>query len=369
MARHKSSAVPLAWLYAGLISYASLYPFVGWAWPTVAPLAFVTLPWPRYWTVFDFAVNVLGYVPCGMLLFAAQVRGGRRAGAGCVLAILMASALSFGLELLQNGLPTRVSSNVDWGLNTLGAAFGAVLGLGLDRLGLLDRWQRLRRRWLIDPSAGGLALLLLWPAALLFPAPVPLGAGQVLARLRTWVVDVLAGSPLAHWSALIADAGTPEPGLSPVGEITAIALGLLGPCLLGFTVCRRGWRRLVVVVLMAAAGVGATALSTALNFGPDHALAWLTPAVMLGFGVGAIAAILLIGVPNRAAAALGLMAFTALVALVAQLPEDAYLSQSLQAWEQGRFIRFHGAAQWVGWIWPYASMAYLLGRVVATGQR
>ena len=26
---------------------------------------------------------------------------------------------------------------------------------------------------------------------------------------------------------------------------------------------------------------------------------------------------------------------------------------SLQAWEQGRFIRFHGLAQWVGWLWPY----------------
>lgn len=369
MVRHKSSAVPLAWLYAGLISYASLYPFVGWQWPTVAPLAFVTLPWPRYWTLFDFAVNVLGYVPCGLLLFAAQVRSGARAGAAFGWAIVLASGLSFGLELLQNGLPTRVSSNVDWGLNTVGAALGAALGLGLHGFGLLDRWQRLRRRWLIDPSAGGLALLLLWPAALLFPAPVPLGVGQVLSRLRTWVVDVLAGSPLAHWSDLIADAGTVALGLSPVGEITAMALGLLGPCLLGFTVCRRGWRRLVVVVLMVAVGGGATALSTALNFGPDHAMAWLTPAVTLGFAVGAVAAIVLIGVPYRAAAALGLMAFTALVSLAAQLPEDAYLSQSLQAWEQGRFIRFHGAAQWVGWVWPYASMAYLMGRVVAPGER
>jgi VanZ family protein len=369
MARHPSSAVPLAWLCAGLIAYASLYPFAGWVWPGVDPLAFVTLPWPRYWTGFDFSVNVLGYVPFGMVLFAAQVRSGRRAGPGCVWAILVASGLAFSMELLQNGLPTRVSSNVDWGLNTLGGALGAGLGLALDRAGLLDRWQRLRHRWLIDRSAGGLALLLLWPAGLLFPAPVPLGVGQVLSRLRTWVVDVLEGSPLAHWSALIADAGTAAPGLSPVGEVTAIALGLLVPCLLGFTVCHRGWRRLVVVLIVAAVGGGATALSTALNFGPDHALAWLTPLVTLGFGLGALAAIVLIGAPNRAAAALGLMALTALVSLVAQMPEDAYLSQSLQAWEQGRFIRFHGAAQWVGWIWPYASMVYLLGRVVAPPER
>ena len=31
--RHRSSAVPLAWLYAALIVYASLYPFAGWRVP------------------------------------------------------------------------------------------------------------------------------------------------------------------------------------------------------------------------------------------------------------------------------------------------------------------------------------------------
>ncbi|MBX9793906.1 MAG: teicoplanin resistance protein VanZ, partial [Burkholderiaceae bacterium] len=64
-------------------------------------------------------------------------------------------------------------------------------------------------------------------------------------------------------------------------------------------------------------------------------------------------------------AALGLMALTALVSLVSQTSEDVYFAQSLQAWEQGRFIRFHGAAQWVGWLWPYAAMGYLLGRIAA----
>jgi hypothetical protein len=59
------------------------------------------------------------------------------------------------------------------------------------------------------------------------------------------------------------------------------------------------------------------------------------------------------------------MALTALISLVAQMPADAYFAQSLQAWEQGRFIRFHGAAQGVGWFWPYATMADLLGRVAA----
>jgi hypothetical protein len=38
----------------------------------------------------------------------------------------------------------------------------------------------------------------------------------------------------------------------------------------------------------------------------------------------------------------------------------------LQAWEQGQFIRFHGLAQWLGWLWPYATLLYVLTLI---GQR
>ena len=50
---------------------------------------------------------------------------------------------------------------------------------------------------------------------------------------------------------------------------------------------------------------------------------------------------------------------------VAQAPADPYFAQSLQAWEQGRFIRFYGVARWVGWLWPYAAIVYLLARLGA----
>ena len=55
--------------------------------------------------------------------------------------------------------------------------------------------------------------------------------------------------------------------------------------------------------------------------------------------------------------------------LVAQAPADTYFAQSLQGWEQGRFIRFHGAAQWVGWLWPYAAISYPLARLAAREPR
>ena len=95
MPRHRSSAVPLSWLYVGLIVYASLYPFAGWRVPGVGPLDFLVLGWPRWWTTFDLVANLLGYLPLGFLLFVALIRGGRRAGAAALIAASARTLLSF----------------------------------------------------------------------------------------------------------------------------------------------------------------------------------------------------------------------------------------------------------------------------------
>ncbi|HRL99120.1 MAG TPA: VanZ family protein, partial [Acidovorax sp.] len=50
------------------------------------------------------------------------------------------------------------------------------------------------------------------------------------------------------------------------------------------------------------------------------------------------------------------------LALLNQAPTSAYFAQTLQIWEQGRFIRFYGLGQWLGWLWPYAALLYVLVR-------
>ncbi len=92
----------MAWVYAALIAYASLYPFVPWRVPGVAILGFLTLPWPRYWTNFDLLANLVGYIPLGALVFGAIVRSGGRATPALWLALAAGTGWSLGMELLQN---------------------------------------------------------------------------------------------------------------------------------------------------------------------------------------------------------------------------------------------------------------------------
>lgn len=361
----------LAAAYAALVTYASLYPFSGWHHSQgLWSLAFLSLPWPHWWNRFDVVANLVGYLPLGALVYVAVLRSGYGRARAALLAVVLPSLLSLVLEMLQNYLPQRVPSAADWALNSGGAAIGMLFAAAADRGGLTLRWQALRDRWFDARSAVALTLLLLWPVGMLFPTPVPLGFGQMRAQwlaLAAALGEALQGIDwAAPWSGALLDAAdAPAAALSPLAEGALTAFGLLVPCLLAFTVSRPGWRRVALVFGAGALGLAAMTLSTALNYGPQHALSWQTATTQPAMLAAMLAAGLCVGVSRRAAAALGIVCATALVVLGMQAQGDPYFAHSLQAWEQGRFIRFHGVAQWVGWLWPYAVLVHLLRRVVA----
>jgi VanZ family protein len=365
--RQRSAAALLALVYGVLVLYASLYPFEGWRWPPGQTLsALLWLPRSVYHVSFDVVSNLVGYMPLGALLTLALRRPGARALAAWLQAVLLCTGLSYGCEALQQLVPARVPAVEDLALNAAGGALGALLGLSLHALGLVARWQALRQRWFASDGAFALALLVMWPVGLLFPAPVPLGLGQVGERLREWLAELLADVPWAQAAhLLLAAPPTPAPTMRPLAETVLVAAGLLAPCLVAYSVMAPGLRRVVMAVGALLLGVVGMTLSTLLNFGPSHALAWLTDRTVPGMGLGLALALVLVPTPRRLAAGLGLMALTGLVVGVAQAPADPYFAQSLQAWEQGRFVRFHGLAQWVGWLWPYAAMGWLLARLGA----
>lgn len=363
---HKTSAWPLALAYAALVAYASLYPFTDWRDQGVSPWAFLNSPFPKYWTAFDFAANAVGYAPLGFLLALSFLRGGGLAfapktnPAAITVALLTSGALSLCLEALQTYLPSRVASNVDFALNLLGALLGAVAAAGLELAGVIDRWSRFRTRWFVDEARGGLVLLALWPFALLFPAAVPLGLGQVLERLETFVADWLQDTPFLEWLPMREVELQP---LVPAAELLCVALGLMVPCLLGYTIIRSVGQRALFALGVLCTGVAVTALSAALSWGPAHAWAWLTAPVQSGLVAGIVLTMLTLALPRRACAAMVMLALGIYLSVLNQAPASAYFAQTLQTWEQGRFIRFHGLAQWLGWLWPYAALVYVLVRV------
>jgi VanZ family protein len=365
--RERSSATWLALAYAALIVYASLHPFAGWRWPPGVGLAELALiAWPPWRDDFDRWSNLLGYLPLGALLLMAARRSGWRLGTALALGLLAPALLSYGMEFAQQFLPGRHPSLKDWALNSAGGACGVALALAGHLLGLDEAWRRTRRRWFRGEAAFGLALLALWPAALLFPAPAPFGLGQLGPRLRERAAAALEGVPwAAELQAVLQPLPLPVMPLAPLNELALSTLGLLAPCLLAHAITAPGLRRAGATVAVLALGLGTLALSTALLYGPRHAWAWITPQTLPALTLAAATALVLLPAGRRLSAALALMAHSALVVLVSQAPADPFYALNLSAWEQGQFVRFHGLAQWLGWLWPFAAIAWLLKELTA----
>jgi len=371
MSVHRSSAWPLTWVAVALIIYATLHPLSGWHWPDRQVFSWV-LPKLAQEVPSDLIGNLLGYMPLGGLLCVAFLRSGNGPFAAAVRTLLSGAALSYSLELIQYTLPGRVPSISDWLLNTLGTAWGALAAVTAHALGLVDVWSRLRERWFIPQAGFGLALIWMWPLGLLFPPPLPLGEGQLLPYLRVGLIELSRDTPWQAW--LVPEdplqlwvSGVPlvaSAWWGPLRETLVVTLGLLAPMTVACALARPHTMRVLSLAGAVMMGVGTTAVATAMNFGPEHALTWLSLPTLNGLLLGSLVGCLLLPRSRRTCAVLGVMVLLGLITLIHQVPPDPYYAQTLESWEHGRFIRFHGLARWFGILWPYVALGWLIGRIL-----
>ena len=64
-----------------------------------------------------------------------------------------------------------------------------------------------------------------------------------------------------------------------------------------------------------------------------------------------------------AVSVLALLALSGQLYLLNNAGVSAYFGWGLGDWLPGRFIRFYGITEWLGWLWPYATLIYVVFRV------
>lgn len=350
-------AALLAWLL--LIIYASWYPFTGWRDNGLPLLAFLNLVKQRYWTGFDVGVNIAGYVPFGMLLVLSMYP--RIRGVWAVLLAALAGVLTTGtMEAVQNFLPTRVPSNLDFITNAGGCLLGAILG-ALVAPGLLDRSRlfQLRRRWFAPHASQGLVLVALWPLAQVYPQPYLFGHGQVLPMVSNW---------LSSWFDTEIDlVALLRPGSDTMSveqywlsETIITACGMTGAALTLMCLVRRGAPRFWLMIALLATALVVKAFASSLLFRPDNALVWVTPGAEGGFLIGLIMLSGLVFAPQVAQRRLAVVTLVLALIVVNTIPVNPYFSSTLQGWVQGKFLNFNGAAELLSLSWPFFALWFLL---------
>ena len=344
--------------YMLLIVYASWFPFSGWRGSGLSPLSFLTFAMPQYWTLFDVVVNVIGYIPLGMLLVLAlyPVLRGAWAIVGAAILGIVVSGL---MEAVQTYLPSRVPSSLDFLTNSAGALVGAFIGLAGARSYLNEsRLYQTRRRWFAPHASHGLVLLALWPLAQIYPLGYMFGHGQLLPIFSEWLsswldTDIDLVTMLRPGAAMSAE----QYWLS---ETVITACGMTGAVLTMLCLLNRGAPRTRLMLAMLAAALLVKTLSSSLLFTPDNAFVWITPGAQGGFLIGIIMLAGLAFAPQVAQRRLAVVTLLLSLMVVNTIPVNPYFSATLQGWVQGKFLNFNGAAQFLSLLWPFFALWFLL---------
>jgi VanZ family protein len=345
-------------MYTFLIVYASWYPFSNWRSLGLPFWAFLLAPLPYYWTGFDVVTNIIGYMPFGLLVVFAlypHVRGMPAA----VIATCAGGVLSFTMEAVQTWLPSRVASNLDFLTNELGALLGAIAGVMLTRAFLeQSRLLQLRKQWFVHDAGRGLIVAGLWPLAQIYPQGYLFGHGQLLPILSEWLTQWLEapvdlGALLRHGLELSAQ----EYWLA---ETIITACGLTGALLTASCLLRKQAPRTVLLVGLLLIALGVKSQTSALYFAPDNAFAWLTPGAKGGILVGGLMMSGLAFAPQVAQRRLAAVSLVLCFLAVNFVPANPYFVSTMQAWSQGKFLNFNGAAQFLSLVWPFFALRFLL---------
>ena len=348
--------------YLVLIVYASWYPFSGWQINSLAALSDVIRQWPRYWSIFDVVINIIGYMPLGLLIVFSLYPRFQRVGA-IILATTFGIAISMTMEGVQYFLPTRVTSILDLITNASGCLIGAIIGAALStailekgRLGLL------RKQWIHHESSRELLVLGLWPLAQIFPQAYLFGLGQMLPIFSNWLdeffdIDFDLSAFLLNGLDLAAEEFL-------LSETFITACGCTGAILICLFLLNRHAPKFWLSSVLLIVALATKALASAILFSPDLAFAWLTPGAKAGL---IISIIMLYGfsfAPPQVQRRLAILMLSMSLILSNLIPSNPYFVTSMQNEVQGKFLNFYGAAQFLSIFWPLIALWYLLKRAI-----
>ena len=352
-----------ALLYAVGLALITLSPLTDWHFVPEAPWRFLDQPWPKYWTGFDVLVNVLAYIPLGLLASRAILYRFRDSAWGPLASFMMSGLtcilISILLEGLQTYLPSRRPSILDVVSNATGAMMGAFIASAYAQS--IARLQITETRPI---EVGGLALLGLWLIAQAAPQPIWLALGDIgltdeLRRAAAWLTGMSAASPSVAREVFAAQRILAE-ALCVGSAITSCAL------LVHLTMLESSrwfvryrpeyWPRTlltIVLVTLAVRAVWIWLLSPGALFG------WLTAGVQAGVVLALLSAYGLAGARlshQRLAAVCGL-AVTLMLANT--LPENEFLTSGISDWSKGRWLNLQLLANLSAVVWPFLALGWL----------
>jgi VanZ family protein len=320
-----------------LIGYASLYPFYPLRSPGEGAAAAMFTP--HYFIVFDIVLNVLAYMPFGVLACYRFCESGR--AHPVLLAIALGTALSTAMEISQLFVPTRVASIFDILSNGAGTALGALaftepaysmvvrpLGEARDRLFVSGLW-----------GDAGIVLLGLWLLAQLNPALPFFGAGNIVDE-------------------------TGQPGLyEEVLIVIGVGLSICGFGLFVSSLMRVGAGPLRATVILLSIALWLKFAAASVMLKPHFSADWVSAGRVAGLVTGllAFAPMRRLGKLTRIYLALVFMTAGALFTKIFGSYNAIEEILRFFSWPYGQLGGFATLTGYMHELWPFAAIVFLIG--------
>lgn len=341
-------------LYACGIMVISLTPIADWRFIPEPPWEFLFSPWPRYWTGFDVLVNVLAYIPFGLLIgrsISLRLRPSQwRALNALLLAIFSGVVLSIIMEGLQTYIPSRRAQLLDVLANAGGTAIGGFFASVYAQHRASFQFTEAR-----PIEVGGLMLLGLWLLSQAAPQEVWLALGDIGLQIE-WRNQFVSGSESFAAQRTLAEALCVGSAIISCALICHLTLLESSRWLPGYR--RHHWAATLVAVVVITLGVRALwvwallapgALGTWLNAGTQ---AGVILAILSGYGLAAAR------ITQQRVVAIAGLAVTLMLAN--SLPENGYASETFASWSQGRWFNLQALANLAATLWPFAALFWLI---------
>lgn len=334
----------LAAAYLLLVLYASLYPFSGWRLPNDDATRFLFAGWPSYVVASDVVLNILAYMPFGLLL--ALVWMGRvPRWVAAVLSVAAGMLLSVSIEFAQAFLPTRISSAVDVLTNSIGMLAGAALACVFGERWLLSGELRRLREAHYRPGARtdiAFLLLALWLLTQLNAEIWLFGNGD----LRHLIPANFAVRYAAD-AYLLLEAGV-------------AALNFAGVAFLTGAIARSFAAAAVSVAVLSGIALMLKTIASVALFVPGNPGLWLTPGSALGLVAGVALWLPLARISPARSMGAAVICFAAGLLLVNLAPENPYLVAALQVLQRGQFLPFNAMTGLLSSCWPFLAFAFFI---------
>jgi VanZ family protein len=320
-----------------LIAYASLYPFWPLRLPSADALA-AALVKPRYVLPFDVVLNVIAYIPLGVLAtlyFAGEAVRGR----AVARAVAFGAATSLAMECCQLFIPNRVASLYDVAANTAGTLAGALAFVDPFHSVVTRALGRWREETFVTGAWGdaGLMLVALWLLAQLNPALPFFGAGNIAAP----------GDGVAHADVL---------------EWPAVALAIAGFGLFASAILRGDAGTLRVTLLLLSAALWLKFVAASVMLQPHFSDEWVTSGRFVGIGVGLAALVLLRRLPRAGRLYLAILCILAGALLSKIFGAYSPLEDLLHLfrWPYGQLASFTTLTRFLHELWPLGALTFLI---------